>query len=152
MKKSFFICILALFAISAKSQYIDLGLPSGILWNSSNEDGFYTQDEALEEFGNNLPLEVNFKELLNYCSWIWTGNGFKVVGKNGASIFLPANGFIQSSGSHVRKGISGTYWGRDVKYGEEYDTAACLVSTADERFIAYYSTRAQRSVRLIKRP
>ena len=41
--------------------YVDLGLPSGTKWKSTNEiggnNGFYTYDEAISAFGDKLPTK-----------------------------------------------------------------------------------------------
>lgn len=72
--------------------YVDLGLPSGTVWKSENERGFYENRSR----GNikNLPTGSQWRELLSKCSWSWSWfrGGFKVTGPNGASIFLPASG------------------------------------------------------------
>ncbi|MCH4155520.1 MAG: zinc-ribbon domain-containing protein [Muribaculaceae bacterium] len=39
-----------------------------------------------------LPTEKECQELVDKCNWEWTGNGMKVTGPNGNSIFLPAAG------------------------------------------------------------
>lgn len=43
-----------------------------------------------------MPTKAEQEELRNKCSWTWTTqngvNGYKVVGRNGNSIFLPAAG------------------------------------------------------------
>lgn len=43
-----------------------------------------------------LPTKDEFQELIDKCTWTWTSqgahNGYKVTGKNGRSIFLPAAG------------------------------------------------------------
>lgn len=77
-----------------KANYIDLGLPSGTLWAEANEEGFYTFDEAVEKFGKSLPRITQFAELMEFCNWEWDyeKKGCKVTGKNGNSIFLPAEG------------------------------------------------------------
>ena len=71
--------------------YVDLGLPSGTVWKSENERGFY-------EIGNrgqikNLPSSYQWRELLDKCNWSWSWfrGGYKIVGPNGASLFLPAS-------------------------------------------------------------
>lgn len=44
-----------------------------------------------------MPTATEQEELLSYCTWTWTTengvSGFKVVGRNGNSIFLPAVGY-----------------------------------------------------------
>lgn len=72
---------------------VDLGLPSGTLWKDKNEEGFYTFDQAVSKFGSKLPTYNQLVELTKSCQWTWTGSGYKVVGPNGESIFLPAAGY-----------------------------------------------------------
>lgn len=40
-----------------------------------------------------MPTKEQFDELLKYCEWKWDGKGYKVIGKNGNSIYLPAAGY-----------------------------------------------------------
>lgn len=60
-----------------------------------------------------MPTEDECRELKDKCSWIYTTkggiNGYKVIGPNGNSIFLPATGFRgeQYSGDI---GKNGNYW------------------------------------------
>ena len=90
--------------------YIDLGLPSGTKWKSSNESGFFTYEEAIRKFGNQLPSKDQLEELKNKCSWTWTGNGYNVTGPNGNSITLPAAGSRYCDGSTHYVGSYGYYW------------------------------------------
>ncbi len=56
-------------------------------------------DVARAKWGGNwrMPTKTEMHELLNSCTWIWVSqggkNGYKVVGPNGNSIFLPATGY-----------------------------------------------------------
>lgn len=75
--------------------YVDLGLPSGTLWKAKNENGRYDYNAAMQEFGGDIPDQEQWLELKEYCSWKWNDAGFRIVGQNGNSIFLPA---INSSG------------------------------------------------------
>ena len=94
-----------------QSEYVDLGLPSGILWarcnvgaslpgqfgdyftNMSNDDISLTYGKDLR-----LPTRKDFQELIDNCKWEWTvqdyHHGYKVIGPSGESIFLPAAGNI----------------------------------------------------------
>lgn len=60
-----------------------------------------------------MPTESQYDELLKECTWTWeivNGiNGYKVVGHNGASIFLPASGWSCSSVVEYRNKY-GYYW------------------------------------------
>ncbi len=113
MKKILFLsamCLLSLSVSAQMSQFVDLGLPSGTLWKSTNESGFYTYDEALKSFGNSLPTKAQLDELRDYCEWIWEGRGFKVVGPNGSFVFLPAAGGRNFDGNVDGVGSGGYYW------------------------------------------
>lgn len=90
--------------------YVDLGLQSGTLWKSVNESESYDYDEVVNRFGENLPLEDQWLELVFHCNWIWTGIGYKVTGDNGKFIVLPAAGFRDCIGGVHDVGSSGNYW------------------------------------------
>ena len=97
---------------TAEAEWVDLGLPSGTKWKSVNEEGFYTFDEAMEKFGRNLPSDTLWYEL-ECCRWDWTGDDYTVVGPNGNSISLSADGIRSCEGSVIMKadnGPMGSYW------------------------------------------
>ena len=60
-----------------------------------------------------MPTEEEFTELSEKCQWTWTTqnevNGYKVVGPNGNSIFLPASGWVDGTSLN---GVdwNGLYW------------------------------------------
>lgn len=61
------------------------------------------------------------------CQWTWTGDGYQVVGPNGSSIFLPANGKENTSGSRDFDGSRGYYLtstAYDVKSSYTFDFTA----------------------------
>ena len=98
---------------SSSTKYVDLGLPSGTLWYAQNEGddyAHYTYDEAVSKFGEKLPTKEQLEELKNQCTWTWTGSGYKVVGPNGNSIYLPAAGYRSCDGNVYRVGPYGLYW------------------------------------------
>lgn len=148
MKKLFITALMCVMALSMSAQYVDLGLPSGTKWKTSNESGFYTIDEALN-FGENLPAKWQLEELRDHCSWQWTGNGYQVVGPNGKSLFFPAEGYlwgcnddgIYESGvegyllSSARKGTGDTY---------------SLIFTAQKVYMSYTPDCQGQSVRLVQ--
>lgn len=152
-----------------KSEYVDLGLPSGNLWgtcnigaSAPNECGLYfawgetstkknyawdtyklcngtynsitkycteskygkldnkielevMDDIASKSLGKGwfIPSKADMQELLNNCTWKWTSingmYGWKVIGTNGNSIFLPAAG-AASSYNIAKVGELGRYW------------------------------------------
>ena len=106
--------------------YVDLGLSSGTLWKTSNEENasdaeydFFTYDEAVSQFGDKLPSREQWMELDNECDWTWTGMGYKVLGPNGKSISLPAAGYRGCSGSVGGVGSYGHYWS-STPYDSDY--------------------------------
>lgn len=91
--------------------YVNLGLPSGTLWKAENEDcGLITYEQAYNFYGNSMPTKEQLQELKDNCLWTWQGNGYKVKGKNGESIFLPAAGYRSCDGEVNRVGSCGNYW------------------------------------------
>ncbi len=95
--------------------YVDLELPSGTKWKSTNENGgyngFYTFDEAVSAFGDKLPTKEQLEELKDNCTWEWQNNdGYKVTGTNGNSVVLPAAGYRDCDGPVIGVGYYGDYW------------------------------------------
>ena len=76
---------------------VDLGLPSGTLWDTHNDEQKWQSTARIDEdFPKHLPSKEQFEELIHYCTWSWydsgTEAGYVIQGKNGNSIFLPAAG------------------------------------------------------------
>ena len=96
--------------------YVDLGLSSGTKWKNANEmspddeNGFYDYDLAMSLFEKNMPTKEQWMELVNECTWSWTGMGYKVTGPNVKSIVLPAAGYRSCNGSVCDVGSDGDYW------------------------------------------
>lgn len=78
-----------------------------------------SDDAAYVNWGSGwrMPSKVQQDELQKKCKWTWTTmgghNGYKVVGPNGNSIFLPAAGF-RRGGSLYCAGSYGYYWSRSL--------------------------------------
>ena len=72
-------------------------------------------DAATANWGEGwrMPTEKEYGELLNECDWEWTSldgvTGYKVIGPNGNSIFLPAAGYKISS--TPQESTYGSFWG-----------------------------------------
>ena len=97
--------------------YVDLGLTSGTKWKSANEKNtadaehdFYTFNEAIGKFKTSIPSKDQWTELFNECQWTWTGDGYKVEGRNGNSITLPAAGSRECNGNIINVGTCGYFW------------------------------------------
>ena len=108
------------FSMSAQT-YIDLGLPSGTKWATTNEVGLFSYDLAMEKFSANLPTKTQWEELMDYCDWTWTGRGYKIVGPNNRSIFLPAEGRRGCKGNVWNVGERGYYWSSTPEEGSDED-------------------------------
>lgn len=113
-------------------EWIDLGLPSGLLWRSCNYGASYAA--ALGSFISNqfwkvgdidfianisdykmrAPHEDDINELFTNCNLekmeLEGVIGVKVTGTNGNSIFLPATGILYTDGAHLWRNMLGEYW------------------------------------------
>jgi hypothetical protein len=74
-----------------KTEYVDLGLPSGTLWAKDFEkDGGntlfvpYTQAKRY-----NIPTREQWEELVNCCEWGFYGQLLRCTGKNGETLDFP---------------------------------------------------------------
>lgn len=121
-------------------EYIDLGLPSGTLWANMNlgaysvEDygAYFSYDEiSLYIDDSKVPKRWQFAELIDECEWKWINElkGYKVIGKNGKSIFLPASGFRNCDDGVYFVGSCGNYWsstptGSESAWGLDFDSDA----------------------------
>ena len=81
----------------------------------SDISGNAQYDAATANWGGSwrMPTYDEMVELKNICTWEWTTqndvNGYKVIGTNGNSIFLPAAGYRYGS-SLYGAGSIGNYW------------------------------------------
>lgn len=88
-----------------KTEYVDLGLPSGTLWakdyeTDDNNKTMYLAYHKAEDY--QLPTEEQWNELLEICEW--NGNfsstglsfyGIVCIGPNGNSIRFSSKGYVQ---------------------------------------------------------
>ena len=91
--------------------------------------GDASYDVAQAKWGGTwrLPTAGEMKELVNKCTWTWTTqsgvNGYKVIGPNGNSIFLPAAGYYDHHSSRSGVGGCGDYWSSTIpSEGDDYET------------------------------
>lgn len=129
--------------------YVDLGLPSGTLWKAENEDcGHVNYDQAYNFYGNSMPSYEQWEELKNSCLWIWKGNGYEVKGKNGRSIFLPADGWRNGAGIVYSVGVAGDYWSSSP---DGPDLARCMSFDATRILVTYLGRCHCQSIRLVRK-
>lgn len=89
--------------------YVDLGLPSGTMWKSRNENGYYNYNHAIRNFGKNLPTKKQWEELYYHCKWSRNGWDYKITGDNGNYIILTTAG-KDLRGEEWLCGQCGFYW------------------------------------------
>ena len=123
--------------------YVDLGLQSGTRWRNQNENGFFTYEEAMNQFGGKVPTQEQWTELKLSCEWEWTGNEYKVTGPNGKSITLPAAGSRSCNGAttFIKHGC---YWSSTPKDSDDAYYLSCysvLVSINSDPMCKGYSVR-----------
>lgn len=130
-------------------KWINLGLPSGTLWAAENEEGYYTFDETVEKFGDQLPTKEDFEELFRNCWKRWDNErkGLEFMGNNGEKVFFPALGYRYGLGiNDVRYG--GYYWSATPK---DSSYAYCIYFYHDVSDLSHYNYYYGQSVRLIKK-
>ena len=87
-----------------------------------------------------MPTEDEIKELVDKCTWTWTTqdgkNGYKVIGPNGNSIFLPAGGFQDNGGLYGSGGVGnlGAYWSSTLSIFDHYSNYLELKSSNHRTF------------------
>ena len=88
-----------------------------------NIGGNSSYDVARYRWGGSwrLPTKAECQELIDKCTWTWTTqgghNGYKVTGKNGKSIFLPAAGWRDGTSPNL-VGEGGLYWSSSPYEGD----------------------------------
>lgn len=129
--------------------YIDLGLPSGTLWKATNEYGYYDYDSAVNKYGDKLPTREQWEELKNYCTWQWTGKGYKVISDNGKFIVLPLTGYRTCDGNVINVSHYGDYCSSTPKDSED----VWNLGFYSQRVYMKYGGRCWgHTVRLVKKP
>lgn len=99
--------------IETKSTYSDPSAMCGITIDDIS--GNATYDVAAAKWGDGwrMPTEDELEELINQCEWgpetVNGVNGYKFVGPNGNSIFLPAAGYKIDTRT-AREGEYVSYW------------------------------------------
>lgn len=84
-----------------------------------------SDDAAYVNWGEGwrMPSKTQQDELRENCKWTWTSmgghSGYKIVGPNGSSLFLPAAGYRYGSSSDS-VGSVGAYWSRSLSTSLDY--------------------------------
>lgn len=110
-----------------EKEYVDMGLPSGTLWASENEEGYFTFDEAVEKFGNSLPARWQFCELIDNSDCVLDSGKKALICKskfNGNTIEFPALGVRNPDYLTLFLGYGSCYWSGSTGYTNSI--ARCL--------------------------
>ena len=114
------------------------------------------QDVVKKELGNSwrIPTMEEIEELINKCQWEWevrNGNkGYRIIGPNGNSIFLPICGYRFVS-SLYDKGIKGEYWS-STPFTSNDQYAYALRFTEYNKMIGWCNRAYGRNIRAVYNP
>lgn len=107
----------------------------GVIDSNGNLKAAY--DAAAKNWGGKwrMPTSSEITELKTKCTWTWTAlngiSGYKVVGSNGNSIFLPAVGYRYNT-SVYEAGTYGNFW--SSTYNCEDEAYRLLFSSSTNSF------------------
>ncbi len=136
MKRLYIIYVMCLLTLLVSAQtYVDLGLPSGTKWKKNNEAGYYTFEQAINQFGQNLPSVSQLKELKEMCSWNWVGDGYDVFGPNGEKIFLPLTGAYEPGRVSLSSPSAGAIWSSSANWVLVFNDENIQVTDGLESYI-----------------
>jgi len=136
--------------------FVDLGL--SVKWatcnvgakNSGDYGKYLTDRDALnlQKTSYRLPTREECWELLQECRWEWKGNGYKVIGKNGNSIFLPVAGY-QEDYNYRWVGSEGYFWSSSD--AGDYAGMNFLAFDKNRKYISCGLNGDKLSVRFVKK-
>ena len=102
-----------------------------------------SDDAATVNWGGSwrMPTRAEQDELRKKCKWTWTSQngvkGYKVIGRNGNSIFLPAEGYM-FEGTLNKAGSYGGYWSSSLDTSPDFAYYVLFDSDLVDR---YFSNR-----------
>ncbi len=115
-------------------------------------------DAATVNWGENyrMPTRKEFQELIDHCAWEWTTSGhrygYRVTGKDEASIFLPAAG-CRSQDLYYDVNLEGEYWSSSLCTYHNIDAYAFVFGSNKQEVTAYGQNRhIGKSVRAVYSP
>ena len=109
----------------------------------NKELDYYQFDAARNKWGSTwqTPSMKQFQEIILKCNWIWgkLGNsvGYKIVGPNGKSIFLPAVGAKENN--TILDNKQGNYWSSDTHSSNSF---AYYLYFSDTKYTIDFCSRA----------
>lgn len=117
---------------STAGQYFMWGIPTSGYPDKSNNyfppsinDYAYTpHDPAYVHYGPGwrTPSQAHFKELMERCTWTWGGNGFRITGPSGKSIYLPATSYDNTGHYWTSDNRGHFYWWSQYSSGRKIES------------------------------
>jgi hypothetical protein len=127
--------------------FVHLGLPSGTLWKSHDEPGFFSQSAKDSLYAGQLPTVLQFYELWKECTWTREQLGYRVEGKNGNHIMMPSYAYCASNGREFALGQYTSYW---LAPDSSSNTVYYVFANMKKVGLAINSFRTSRMVRLVQ--
>lgn len=127
--------------------FVDLGLPSGTLWKSHDEPGFFSQSAKDSLYAGQLPTMLQFYELWKKCTWTREQLGYRVEGKNGNHIMMPSYAYCASNGREFALGQYTSYW---LAPDSSSNTVYYVFANMKKVGLAIDSFHTSRMVRLVQ--
>lgn len=89
--------------------------------------------------GWQTPTKQQYEELKTNCTWMWQDkpSGYKIVAKNGKSIFLPTTGYMSNEGN-LNYANQGFYWTSEVESGSSKNAIGMGFSSNEYNIKSYY--------------
>ena len=124
---------------STKPSYTDSNSQTYGKDGIGNISGNSRYDAARANWGGSwrMPTRSEMQELVNKCTWTWTGSGYNVTGPSGNSIYLPAAGDRYGDGV-IGVGQYGDYWtstpnGSEKAYFLDFISSSYKLNDDDDR-------------------
>ena len=133
--------------LTPKADYVREDCNTNIL-RLTDISGNPKYDAARANWGGSwrMPTEEEIHELIHKCKWIWTiqggRTGFKVIGRNGNFIFLPAGGCMDGT-KLSRIGYYGFYWSSSVPLKTLYVGHTLFFSNSESSLDWFYRYQGQ---------
>ena len=110
----------------SKTEFVDLGLPSGTLWakDFEMEDNKLVYAPYIETQRIDIPTKVQCAELLVLCKFKLTGGSVHCIGPNGKSIVFSFTGFKEIGNEEKSTAYSVSYfWIKDEDHDSKHNAA-----------------------------
>ena len=136
-----------------RTEYVDLGLPSGTLWSADfekdNEKILYFPYKAAQAM--NIPTYEQFAELQTLCEWTINKGIIYCIGPNGNSIVFHRDGYKKLVDSRILNNNIWYFWfhGKETEEEEKNVIKILYRDEIKKTFVKMY-TGYMLPVRLVK--